>query len=323
MFGRRQREVVEHTPEGGHHLVERFAVVVAHGHRLDIAVHVGIPRLGQLGGIQARELPVLRPVGGHLVGAVGKAHGHHIAVGIARRNVRSGHAFGVGLEDDADDLLPGHGRRLLVGPDGIQTVGLDADQSAVTPRAVAVEVVAHLRLRRLGLGLGFGLGHRHPTCGRRFTYRGRDGRLACTYGRHHAGIDNCHFGIGRCPHDTCTGLRLGRHLGGQRMSLSHGQLDCVGVKRNLDATLRPFAILLVTGAESKQSTGQQQRPPHHSFHKHRCFLDEYSGRELRTVGGKGAEPGLSGRVGFTIPTQIYENPARIRLQVHKLLDNRP
>ena len=99
---------------------------------------------------------------------MGIFHSHDIPVRIALLLVAGGDPVFVRLADDADNGLTGDGSGFGVGPDGIQSVGLDAYQSAVAPRTVGIVIVADLRRN---------VSHRHLAGRLALAYAGSDSRL--------------------------------------------------------------------------------------------------------------------------------------------------
>ena len=79
-----------------------------------------------------------------VVGVVGELAAHHIAVRESRVLVALCDALLVGDGNDADNRLPCHWCRFLVGPHRVCPFRVYAHQSAVAPCAVAVVIVAHL-----------------------------------------------------------------------------------------------------------------------------------------------------------------------------------
>ena len=177
---------------------------------------------------------------------MGIFYSYDIPVRIALLLVAGGDPVFVRLADDADNGLTGDGSGFGVGPDGIQSVGLDAYQSAVAPRTVGIVIVADLRRN---------VSHRHLA-----------GRLALAY----AGSDSGLTG-GKSGDHTVLDLR--NHLVVSRPSNRHAILQGGGNGRHerfgkpdIEIQLRTVErhdrfgdlLLIVVAGEKHQRCSRQQ-----------------------------------------------------------------
>ena len=177
---------------------------------------------------------------------MGIFYSYDIPVRIALLLVAGGDPVFVRLADDADNGLTGDGSGFGVGPDGIQSVGLDAYQSAVAPRTVGIVIVADLR--------------------RNVSHRHRAGRLALAHAGGNSGLTG-----GKSGDDTVLDRR--NYLVVRRPSYRYAVLQGGGNGRyerfgkpDIEIQFRPVErhdrfgdlLLIVVAGEKHQRCSRQQ-----------------------------------------------------------------